>query len=259
MGHDPFGERILRTLRAERLDVSNVTPSRSRSDGLLVRNCFAWREPDVFYYRKDTAFLSESLAVAESVKFQPGDIFFTTGITLALGPRVVRRAQNSCDGPTLKKCRCILMRFPQQAMDSRSLPRMPDTAAAEHPYAFRRSRGGRILTGATKVADIAKKMPPAGVQEISSRTAQKAHGNSARARLRCMARPSRSRRSIPSARETRLTPVSSPPVGRSFPPLTLRTANAMGAMACMGQGDWESMPTRSELGSFVLGETQARR
>ncbi len=261
VGHDPFGERILRTLRAERLDVSNVTPSRRAPTGLLVRNCFAWREPDVFYYRKDTAFLSESLAVAERVKFQPGDIFFTTGITLALGPQsreagseLMRRAYAE-KVPVYFDANFRSKLWTREAFRECLTPLLPSIHTL-----FVGIEEGRILTGATKVADIAKKCLQGGVQEILIKDGGKGawqfrkgqaplHGKAFKvAPIDTIGAGDAFNAGFLSARREKLSR-----------PLTLRTANAMGAMACMGQGDWESMPTRSELGSFVLGETQARR
>lgn len=261
VGHDPFGERILRTLRSERIDVSNVTPSRRAPTGLLVRNCFAWREPDVFNYRKDTAFLSESKVVAERVKFQPGDIFFTTGITLALGPQSREAGSLLMRHAHEKKVPVYFDANFRSKLWTREAFRECLTPLLSRIHTlFVGVEEGRILTGANKTADIAKKCLAAGVQEILIKDGAKG------------AWQYRKGQAPLHGKAFKVTPLDTVGAGDAFNagflsarreklsrPLTLRTANAMGAMACMGQGDWESMPTREELGSFLRGDTQVRR
>jgi len=43
------------------------------------------------------------------------------------------------------------------------------------------------------------------------------------------------------------------------PPECLRRGNALGAMACQAEGDWEGLPTRVELERFVSRNAAAGR
>jgi len=84
VGDDPFGDEILRTLRSEGVDVSNVGRSATRPTGLMVKEP---RSPDavhVYYYRSDSA--ATEMQSADFVEaLQHSSHLHLSGITLAIG------------------------------------------------------------------------------------------------------------------------------------------------------------------------------
>lgn len=55
VGKDPFGKRIIKSIRAEGVDVSNIKVSSNEPTGLLFKEQKTKEITHVFYYRKDSA------------------------------------------------------------------------------------------------------------------------------------------------------------------------------------------------------------
>jgi sugar/nucleoside kinase (ribokinase family) len=85
LGRDPMGDEIVRTLRAEGVDVAGVVRSRQRPTGLMIKEP---RTPDdvrVYYYR-DTAAVTELAAADIAPHLERSHHLHVSGITLALSP-----------------------------------------------------------------------------------------------------------------------------------------------------------------------------
>jgi len=167
VGGDPYGERVLRTLRSENIDTESVLVVPGEVTGLISRNCYAWREPDVFYHRNHSAFLAHSEAAADRVNFAPGDIFFTTGITLALGDgcrratiRLIKKARKS--GVPV----CLDVNYRQKLWSEAAFrqtlrPLLPDIRTL-----FLGREEGKVLTQLSKPETMARQLLKEGVQEV---------------------------------------------------------------------------------------------
>lgn len=89
VGADPFGDEIVRTLRGEGVDVSQVDRSPTRPTGLMVKERRAPDDVRVHYYRDGSAATELDARLAP----RPARYVHATGITLALGPGAAAAAR----------------------------------------------------------------------------------------------------------------------------------------------------------------------
>ena len=88
VGDDWFGQAILRSLHAEQVDTSGIWIDYEARTGLMIKQPQALNEPSVVYYRSDSVFARNAVALAESLDLQKGDRLFVSGITPALQPAI---------------------------------------------------------------------------------------------------------------------------------------------------------------------------
>ena len=81
VGHDPFGSRVLKTLRGEGVDVSRVEICESAPTGIMFKEPGPGNTSRVFYYRRHSAAAALRAQPFESLKAK---CLFVTGITPAL-------------------------------------------------------------------------------------------------------------------------------------------------------------------------------
>lgn len=85
LGEDPFGDEVLRTLRGEGVDVSQVMRMPHAPTGLMIKERRSPDEVHVFYYRAGSAAsLLDEDDVPEAL-VTTADRVHVTGVTLALG------------------------------------------------------------------------------------------------------------------------------------------------------------------------------
>ncbi|BDH62654.1 sugar kinase [Lysinibacillus sp. PLM2] len=84
VGNDPFGKKVIKTIRAEGVDVSNVKVIDDAPTGVLFKELRTKNETYIYYYRKNSAASKMSVAtIPENVIIQSKYIHIT-GITPAL-------------------------------------------------------------------------------------------------------------------------------------------------------------------------------
>ncbi|MBV8228186.1 MAG: sugar kinase [Verrucomicrobia bacterium] len=81
VGRDPFGTRVLKTIRGEGVDVSRVEVYDSAPTGLMFKEPGPGNTTQVFYYRRQSAAAALSLEQFDSLSAK---YLFVTGITPAL-------------------------------------------------------------------------------------------------------------------------------------------------------------------------------
>jgi len=84
LGNDEFGRYILAVIRGEGVDTSRVIIDKEKSTGILFKERFMHSNPNVYYYRKDSA---ASNLKTEDIDFEyikRAKILHITGITPAL-------------------------------------------------------------------------------------------------------------------------------------------------------------------------------
>jgi 2-dehydro-3-deoxygluconokinase len=81
IGADPFGSRVLKTLRGESVNVSRVQVSASEPTGIMFKEPAPGNTSRVFYYRRNSA---AAALQAESFESLRSKYLFVTGITPAL-------------------------------------------------------------------------------------------------------------------------------------------------------------------------------
>ncbi len=81
VGADPFGSRVLKTLRGECVDVSRVEVSANEPTGIMFKEPAPGNTSRIFYYRRNSA---AAALKAESFASLTAKYLFVTGITPAL-------------------------------------------------------------------------------------------------------------------------------------------------------------------------------
>lgn len=262
LGADPYGERIIRTLRAEMVDVGNVKIIPGEVTGLITRNCFPWREPDVFYHRQSSAFAEHGEAAAEAVKFSAGDMFFTTGITIALGEsslravtRLVERARQA------EVVVCIDVNYRRKLWDKIAFRQALHPLLCQIDILFLGREEGQILTGLSGPAAMAKWLLQQGAKEVIIKDGSKGAWHFTLGQAGLHGKPFSLRAIVDSigAGDAFDAGFLGARVQGQTRSGCLRSGNALGALVCLTPGDWESLPTPKELQSFLRGDIRAVR
>jgi 2-dehydro-3-deoxygluconokinase len=81
VGNDPFGKKILKTLRGESVNVDHVHIAEDAPTGLMFKELRASGPPNIFYYRRGSAASAIDVQQFEDLKSR---FLFVTGITPAL-------------------------------------------------------------------------------------------------------------------------------------------------------------------------------
>lgn len=84
IGNDEFGKFIITTIRGEGVDVSNVIVDKDNNTGILFKERFMNSNPNVYYYRKDSAASFLNPDDVEESYIKSAKILHITGITPAL-------------------------------------------------------------------------------------------------------------------------------------------------------------------------------
>ncbi|MGV8981268.1 sugar kinase [Clostridium sp.] len=84
LGNDEFGRYIQATIRGEGVDVSKVLVDSKRSTGILFKERFMHSNPNVYYYRKDSAASTLKPEDLDEDYIKNAKILHITGITPAL-------------------------------------------------------------------------------------------------------------------------------------------------------------------------------
>ncbi len=85
VGHDPFGDEIIRTLRGEGVDTEWIGREDAAPTGLMVKERRAADDVHVYYYRQMSAAARLSPAHVPLEAVEQSTRIHVTGITLALG------------------------------------------------------------------------------------------------------------------------------------------------------------------------------
>ncbi|MFG2646741.1 sugar kinase [Streptomyces sp. NPDC048436] len=261
VGDDEAGELVLRTLRAEGVDVSGATRDPDAPTGLIL---FEPRLPDVtrvHYYRAGSAGSRLTAAAVEAAFATPGPprVLHLTGITPALGPAALDACRRALElarehGTTV----CLDVNFrsrlwsrEEAAAVMRSWIPYVDVLIAsddELPLCVAPEAAGtasgqaKALLGAgTGIGEVVVKLGADGA------TAHTAEGE-----LHAAARPVRAVDAV-GAGDAFVAGYLSALLDGGDVAGRLDRAVTTGAFAVASHGDWEGAPTRVELGLLGAG------
>jgi 2-dehydro-3-deoxygluconokinase len=258
VGDDELGALVLRTLRAEKVDVSGAIVDQSRPTGLIL---FERRLADVTrvqYYRSGSA--GCGLDVADLPE-NPHGVLHLTGITPALGPAPARAALAGAERAREAGC---LVSFDANyrarlwsADDARAALR-PLAALAGLVFASEPELALLAADPAASPAEAASELVRGGIQAVVVK-----HGTEG-----ATAYTADGITSVP-AREVRAVDVIG--AGDAFVAGylsgvldgldvadRLRRGAAVSGFAVASSGDWEGLPARSELGLLDTEEKTIR-
>ncbi|MBK1783141.1 sugar kinase [Prauserella cavernicola] len=251
VGADETGDLVVRTLRAEGVDVSTVERDGSAPTGLIL---FEQRLPDVTrvrYYRAGSA--GSRLSAADVALGEDTRLVHLTGITPALGDGP-REAVEAALAQARERGATVSLDVNHRA----KLWPAEQASAALTPIA----RGADVVIGSADELELVggtRALLDAGVREVVTKLgADGAAVTTADGEQR--------------APGHRVPVVDSVGAGDAFtagylsalldgldPAARLERGNRAGAFAVATSGDWEGLPTRSELELLALGEGAALR
>ena len=261
LGDDPFGWRILKSLRGEGVDCNAVDIVAGSGTALMLRDRPAWGEPSVYYYRRNSAFAASCAALTRKIDLGKDDLLFLSGITPALGPECLEAVSDLLHRTTAAGSQVwfdvnfrskLWTPLEASAFFKKHLPHM-------HGVFTSRDEAGVIFPNSTP-DDLRWRFFGSGVKEL----VVKAGKDGA---IYSSADQSISRSAFPIPRE--IDPIGA---GDAFnagflsarldglsPEQQLERGCALGALACLNRGDWEGSPTRIELERFLQGTSASMR
>lgn len=261
LGDDPFGWRILKSLRAEGVRTDGVEIAVEAPTALMLRDRPAWGEPAVYYYRRPSAFGSRCSALAERIPLENADILFLTGITPALSAECRDAVEGLLDRADALGTQVWFDINFRGKLWSR-----------EEAGAFMRKHLDRFHGIFASVAEARLVFPEAGEQEIACRffdggtreLVLKAGSDGASYHSR-----ERTLKHGPFHISAEIDPIGAGDafnagfLSARFDGLPIKDqlerGCALGALACLTRGDWEGAPTRPELERFIRRETASHR
>lgn len=97
VSNDEFGRFVIDAIRAEGVDTSRVIIDNERSTGLLFKEHYQRSNPNVYYYRKNSAASSISPEDIDEEYIKQAKILHLTGITPALSERARQAVYKAID------------------------------------------------------------------------------------------------------------------------------------------------------------------
>lgn len=263
LGNDVFGREILLRLRGEGVDVSAVKLDDTAKTGVMFQSRRPWAEPEVLYYRSNSAFSQLPADSFPETQLTSARILLLGGIAPALG-----------DGPyqlTLRLLEAARRQgipiwfdvnyrgtlWSREAARERLLP-----IASQADVLLAGKEEAHLLLGESadqNTETLAKALRHLGPSEAVLKLGTEGS---------LWTRPEGTYR----GEALRLERIASPiGAGDAFaagllsgildglpPQDALRRAHAVAAMVCLGSGDWENLPRRDELNNFLENKFQGR-
>ncbi|MEU6675771.1 sugar kinase [Streptomyces sp. NPDC046925] len=262
VGDDEAGELVLRTLRAEGVDVSGASRDRDAPTGLIL---FEPRLPEVtrvHYYRAGSAG-SRLAASAVERAFAAGGaprVLHLTGITPALGPAALDACRRALElakehGTTV----CLDVNFRSRLWSEKEaagvmrswIPYVDVLIASDDELPL--CVPSTAAAAAGEVSALADGLLAQGVREVAVKLG--AHGATAYTaggELHAPARPVRAVDAV-GAGDAFVAGYLSALLDEADVAGRLDRAVTTGAFAVASHGDWEGAPTRAELGLLGAG------
>lgn len=247
VGDDSLGRRILRELRGEQVDVGAIVDGGART-GLMLKETPTAGTTRVLYYRAGSAGSRLSSGDLDAETIRTADLLHVTGITLALSESAAAAVHDAVGiarsaGVTVSfdvNHRASLWADRDAAEAYRELARQADIVFAGDGEA-------ELLVGSGEPAELAEGIAALGATQAVVKLGERG----------CIASIDGS---VFSAPAEQITVVDSVGAGDAFvagyvtalldgadPLARLQQANRCGAFACLGPGDWESLPRRADL------------
>ncbi|GHJ37920.1 sugar kinase [Streptomyces sp. TS71-3] len=258
VGDDEAGELVLRTLRAEGVDVTGVQHDASAPTGLIL---FEPRLPDVtrvHYYRAASAGSRlEPNAIERAFAARAPRILHLTGITPALSSSALAAARRALElGRAHGSLICLDVNFRSRLWSAEAasafldvcVPHVDVLIASDDELPLCLPQGGAPSDSTADVAALAKLLLARGVGEVVVKLGPEgAVSHTAHGEFHRPARPVRAVDSV-GAGDAFVAGYLSALLDGEDTSARLDRAVTTGAFAVASPGDWEGAPTRSELG-----------
>ena len=261
LGDDPFGRRIFKTLRGEGVDVSRVRWSSAAPTAVMFKSRRGYAEPLVHYYRAGSALSRAGAAEFVPDSWRDAKVLLLTGITPALSEGCLALVRTMMSDA---RANAIEVWFdPNYRRKLWSQEHARETLTELLPQVdcvLASVAEGELLTGEPKPDLIARALRDRGPAHVVIKAGEQgAYGLNGP--QECF---------VPAVNLRELVdPIGA---GDGFTagylsawleqrPIQecLQRGNAVGAMVCQTDGDWEGLPTQSELKAFLSNSTESNR
>jgi 2-dehydro-3-deoxygluconokinase len=259
VGDDGLGQRIVRELHAERLDVHAVVDAGART-GVMVKERRTPASTAVLYYRSGSAGSRLEPGDVDAALIRSAGVLHITGITPALSSSAAAAVHAAVD-------HAVDAGVPVSFDVNHRASLWDADAAAASEYRSLASRAtivfagddeARLVVGDGDPGELAERLADLGPAQVIVKLG--ANG--------CHALIDGTHHTLPALP---IHPVDTVGAGDAFVagylaellvdapvPKRLATAIRCGAFACLGPGDWESYPTRADLGLFEAADPVRR-
>ncbi|MFV0352380.1 MAG: sugar kinase [Oscillospiraceae bacterium] len=258
LGDDPFGKRIARVLEQNNIGNEFVSYSGTRFTGFMLKSKVSTGDPEIFYFRKNSAASTLSVADVEALDFSNYSYLHLTGILPTLTPStreaafaLVEKAKKSgltvSFDPNLR---------PQLWENRETMIEVINRLASKADIAFPGVAEGEILCGSRDVDAISDFYLNLGAGTVITKVG--ADG--------AYVATKQNRQLIPGFVVEKI--VDTVGAGDGFAAGVLsalleehslseavQRGNAVGAMQLMSAGDNEGLPSREQLASFMKVES----
>nr|WP_319488953.1 sugar kinase [uncultured Caproiciproducens sp.] len=254
LGTDPFGKRIVNTMKEIGIDTTLITFSENQKTGFMLKSKVFSGDPEIYYYRKNSAASTISKMDIGAVDFSQYGYLHMTGITPALSA-TTREASYYLMEKARENGMVIFFDpnlRPQLWPDKQTMVSTVNELARMADYILPGCKEGEILMGSSKPEEIAKYYLSLGTKAVIVKTGKA--GAFAATRDKSFSLPTYPAKEI----------VDTVGAGDGFAAgiisavaegLSLEEAvdrgNAIGAIQVMNVGDNEGLPTRGKLYKFM--------
>lgn len=254
LGDDPFGRRILNTMKANGIDTALIQMDSQRSTGFMLKGKTSHGDPAIHYFRKNSAASALSIKEVETLDFSAFDILHMTGIFPPLSSSTMEAAEWM-----MKKAReaGLTVFFdpnlrPALWPDTQTMVDCLNRLAGLADYMLPGYKEGEILMGSRDPEKIADYYLEKGAKAVIVKTGAKG----------AFAASRQERIQVPTYQEREIVDtvgagdgfacgiISGIAEGLSLRETVLR-ANAIGTIQIMSVGDNEGLPTREQLDDFM--------
>ncbi len=257
LGRDPLGKRIINVMEQNKIDTDLITWSDEQTTGFMLKSRVSTGDPDIFYFRKNSAACTLDKADIDRVDFSGYSCLHMTGIFPALSAYTREAAFHLIDkarenGLTISfdpNLRLQLWSSKEEMITT------INSLAAKSDIVFPGIAEGKILTGSDDPATIADFYLKSGVKavviKLGAKGAYVAEGSE-----RCI---------VDGVKVEKV--VDTVGAGDGFAAGTLSAlleelplveaverGNAIGAIQVMSRGDNDGLPDRDTLAKF-MGKT----
>lgn len=254
LGKDPFGKKILLSMKENYIDTSLVQVDDIRRTGFMLKGKVHSGDPEIFYFRKNSAASTICPSDLEKIDFSKYDILHMTGVFPSLSPSTQETAF-----AMMEKARAAGLTIffdpnlrPSLWPDFQTMIQTLNRLSQMADYMLPGYKEGEALTGSCNPEKIADYYLNLGVKGVVIKTGAKG----------AFAATQQERVQIPTFQEWNI--VDTVGAGDGFAcgvisgiaeGLSLRDAvlrgNVIGTLQIMNSGDNEGLPDREKLARFM--------
>ena len=259
LGNDPFGRMIVRTMRQIGIDTSLIDFHPERRTGFMLKGKTGSGDPDIFYFRKNSAASTITADDIDKIDFRDYRILHLTGIFPALSEATLEAARHM-----IRKARenGLLISFdpnlrPQLWPDVPTMVKTLNELAFRADYVLPGYKEGKVLAGTEDPEKIAEYYLSHGAKTVLVKLGKKgAYAATRDGGFFSGTYPDKTVVDTVGAGDGFAVGVLSAVAEGLGLEDALRRGNAIGTIQVMSEGDNDGLPTRRELGCFMAENRQ---